>query len=185
MKNIEKIKEYLVENQKKTINLNLILKYHGKSKVVINYQKKKVKKEILYIGENIPQINSITINELEKLSKLEILKKIRRKIIVTAPTVILTLSKKILAPIGKARKIKSIRILKEEPTRERIEKIVKNTTATITKKSYSLSLGSTPSIEDIDLLIKKLEDQLKENLKKHISRYVLYSTFSKSCQIIR
>ena len=57
MKNIEKIKEYLVENQKKTINLNLILKYHGKSKVVINYQKKKVKKEILYIGENIPQIN--------------------------------------------------------------------------------------------------------------------------------
>lgn len=183
MKNKEEIEKYILDN--KTFNLNVVLKYNGNTKISLNLISSKIKKKILFIGDFVSEkIETITLEELQKLTTKEIVKKIHRKVLVTTSNNILFFNKKILVPINKARKIKTIKILSEKPTLENILSVVKENKITVGKKHLSICLGSSLTVEKLQLVFKNLNEQIKTFLKKYGAKYYLYATFNKSCLIL-
>ena len=184
MKNKTEVEKYLEENKDKTFNLNIILKYHGNSKIPLLLKKKKVKKEILFIGNKISGINNISQEEASKLPRVEMLKRIRKKILITTPTGVLPFGKMILSSIGKARKIKSIKVIRDSPTKENITELSKENKITVSNKAFSISLGEKPQLKDILKIKNEIEDQIQNTLKKFMVKYYLYTTFNPSCPLI-
>ena len=185
IKNKDTIEKYIVENKGKTLNLNLKLAYSGTAKVLLNLKKESVKKQILYIGSEVQGVSTITIENLILLSSKELKNKIRKKLIVTTPEQVLLINKKVLSPINKSRKLKSIKILKEKPSKESIEALAKEIKVTIVKKACSLVLGKEISLKKIEEIISQIEEQLNNHLKKVSFKCHIYSTFDKGFAIIR
>jgi hypothetical protein len=184
IKNKEQVLTFLENNKDKQLSVNLKLKYSGTANIIVTVSENNLKKQVLLIlkEKDKEYSNVLTLVELAELSKKAVMKATRRKIVMTTPE-LLPLVVKLFAKIGKSKKVKTIKMLKIDPTSTLSKSIISSLAQkkiVVKNKNFSTSLGSNLTVDQLDKLLSEVYDSISENIRKRFTfTSLVYSTFSK------